>query len=99
MDEHGRYFQEHFAAGRVLLFIPWLRQAVALGEGRAEQVRRSSMLVSAACAKAQKLARLSVAPSKRGLMESNLPERLQCSIEGCCFGPPNTAQLQRKFIS
>jgi hypothetical protein len=28
MDEHGRYFQEHFAAGRVLLFGPGWREMV-----------------------------------------------------------------------
>jgi uncharacterized protein len=33
MDEHGRYFQEHFAAGRVLLFGPVMATDGAFGLG------------------------------------------------------------------
>jgi uncharacterized protein len=33
MDEHGRYFQEHFAAGRVLLFGPVMASGGAFGLG------------------------------------------------------------------
>lgn len=33
MDEHGRYFQEHFAAGRVLLFGPVMARDGAFGLG------------------------------------------------------------------
>ena len=31
MDEHGRYFQEHFAAGRLLLFGPVMATTGAFG--------------------------------------------------------------------
>jgi len=31
MEEHGRYFQEHFAAGRVLLFGPVMATGGAFG--------------------------------------------------------------------
>jgi uncharacterized protein len=33
MDEHGRYFQEHFAAGKVLLFGPVMANSGAFGLG------------------------------------------------------------------
>jgi len=33
MDEHGRYFQEHFAAGKVLLFGPVMASSGAFGLG------------------------------------------------------------------
>jgi len=33
MDEHGRYFQEHFAAGTVLLFGPVMASSGAFGLG------------------------------------------------------------------
>ena len=33
MDEHGRYFQEHFAAGKVLLFGPVMASGGAYGLG------------------------------------------------------------------
>ena len=33
MDEHGRYFQEHFAAGNVLLFGPVMATGGAFGLG------------------------------------------------------------------
>lgn len=33
MDEHGRYFQEHFAAGKVLLFGPVMASGGAFGLG------------------------------------------------------------------
>jgi uncharacterized protein len=33
MDEHGRYFQEHFAAGKVLLFGPVMASGGAFGVG------------------------------------------------------------------
>jgi len=33
MDEHGRYFQEHFASGRVLLFGPVIASGGAFGLG------------------------------------------------------------------
>jgi uncharacterized protein YciI len=33
MDEHGRYFQEHFTAGRVLLFGPVMATGGAFGLG------------------------------------------------------------------
>ena len=33
MDEHGRYFQEHFAAGKVLLFGPVMASTGAFGLG------------------------------------------------------------------
>ena len=33
MDEHGRYFQEHFATGRVLLFGPVMSSGGAFGLG------------------------------------------------------------------
>jgi uncharacterized protein YciI len=33
MDEHRRYFQEHFAAGRVLLFGPVMPKGGAFGLG------------------------------------------------------------------
>jgi uncharacterized protein len=31
MDEHGRYFEEHFAAGRILLFGPVMATSGAFG--------------------------------------------------------------------
>jgi len=31
MDEHGRYFQEHFEAGRLLLYGPVMAQSGAFG--------------------------------------------------------------------
>ena len=31
MDEHGRYFQEHFAAGRILLYGPVMATNGAFG--------------------------------------------------------------------
>ena len=33
MDEHGRYFQDHFAAGKVLLFGPVMAARGAFGLG------------------------------------------------------------------
>ena len=33
MDEHGRYFQDHFAAGKVLLFGPVMASGGAFGLG------------------------------------------------------------------
>ena len=33
MDEHGRYFQDHFAAGEVLLFGPVMATGGAFGLG------------------------------------------------------------------
>jgi uncharacterized protein len=33
MDDHGRYFQEHFAAGKVLLFGPVMATGGAFGLG------------------------------------------------------------------
>ena len=33
MDKHRRYFQEHFAAGRVLLFGPVMASGGAFGHG------------------------------------------------------------------
>ena len=33
MDEHARYFQKHFAAGRVLLFGPVMASSGAFGLG------------------------------------------------------------------
>ncbi len=33
MDEHGRYFQDHFAAGKVLLFGPVMATGGAFGLG------------------------------------------------------------------
>ena len=33
MDEHGRYFQEHFEAGRLLLYGPVMAQSGAFGLG------------------------------------------------------------------
>ena len=36
MDEHGRYFQEHFAAGKVLLFGPVMASSGAFGLGLLE---------------------------------------------------------------
>lgn len=38
MDEHGRYFQEHFAAGRVLLFGPVMASGGAFGLGILESI-------------------------------------------------------------
>ena len=40
MDEHGRYFQEHFPAGRVLLFGPVMATDVAFGLGILEVDKR-----------------------------------------------------------
>jgi uncharacterized protein YciI len=45
MDEHGRYFQEHFEAGRLLLYGPVWRKSGAFGLGvlevdSEEQARR-----------------------------------------------------------
>ena len=51
MDEHGRYFQEHFAAGRILLFGPVMATSGAFGlavlevdsEEEAKRSRQSAM--------------------------------------------------------
>ena len=40
MEEHGRYFQEHFPAGRVLLFGPVMATDVAFGLGILEVDKR-----------------------------------------------------------
>jgi hypothetical protein len=43
MDEHGRYFQEHFAAGKVLLFGPVMANGEAFGLGILDRSYRSCL--------------------------------------------------------
>ena len=51
MDEHGRYFEEHFVAGRILLFGPVMATSGAFGlavlevdsEEEAKRSRQSAM--------------------------------------------------------
>ena len=47
MDEHGRYFQEHFDAGRLLLYGPVLATSGAFGLAILEVESEAGLAVSA----------------------------------------------------